>query len=121
MKLLINAFAVYLMLSVSVSKANGDSLNLMVTGHSIECSFDRINKVYLIKFNVSESGIVTINITDELQNENFTLAEGEMDKGEYTVYFKPSGKFINRKYTCNMKVCPSGSDDPVYVSSIDLK
>ena len=117
MKQIIIALLTVIILSYADSKAKTDSCNN--SDYMIECSFDKINNMYIIKFEVSERGMVLIDITDETQNEIIILTEGEMEPGLYTVYFKPAETFSGKHY-CNMKVYPAGTDELVYANSIKL-
>jgi hypothetical protein len=121
MKTRILIIAVSLFLSAGFSKPNAIAQRTDVeNSYSIESSFDEDNKIYIIQFNIPEGGIVSVNVTDQSENSIAELAEGEMEKGEYVVFFKPPENARGMKYNCIFEVHSRVSNIPICLNEIRL-
>ena len=121
MKKIIHAIAVSILLAYAAVNANAIGQSIYFNNdYLIESSFDELNNVYLIKLKISADGIVKCNVTGESNNIILSLTDGEMEKGEYRIYFKPDEKYSGRKFNCIMKVYSKESGSLLYSNDIKM-
>lgn len=61
-------------------------------------------EVTLIQFDISSTCYAKMYVTDENNKEIEKLVEGEVDNGQYSVYFKPSSKLNEGIYICRLDI-----------------
>jgi hypothetical protein len=105
MKKIIISLALILFIAPITINANDINFVLNKTEQSkyISITPDKINNVFLIRFEAQSDNYVIIKVKCD-GKEIQTLVEGEVSKGNHGVYFKPAQEFINKNFTCEMQV-----------------
>jgi len=120
MKILFINVSVALLFSAVIARGYTLDRSNDKISYMLECRFDELSNIYLVKFQISAAGLVKIKITDESKNVLFNLVEGEMEIGEYDVYFKSEETLSDRKLNCYMEVVSPGSNDLMYSNEIKI-
>lgn len=78
------------------------------------------NDLTLIEFSIADDNIAEIYITDEEGKKIETLVDGEIDKGEHYVFFKPSDNIVQGNYICVMKVFSESGSKLIHSEKIKM-
>lgn len=96
-----------LMLLVSAAQINANDINFVQNKIEqtkyITITPDKLNNVFLIRFESVTDSYVVIKVKCD-GKEIQTLVEGEVNKGNHGVYFKPSQDVMNKNFSCEMHI-----------------
>ncbi|MDQ3022722.1 MAG: hypothetical protein M3R36_19485 [Bacteroidota bacterium] len=109
-------------LTAEAQTGPADGKSVLLTGFKLFQNYPNpFNDLTIIEFSITDENYVNIFITDKSGNKIETLVEGEVDRGEHYVFFKPRKNMSEGNYYCTMNIFSINEDKIIHSEKIKMQ